>query len=112
MQLTRCNPPSGPLEPAPSSSLREAAAGERWEGFWCADDERHYTRRTRANGAVEWYRIAEAEEPRRFRARRKAATILPFPARATSSRMMVGRYRGQAMIVGTSRRGGEPRESR
>ena len=66
-------------------------------------DERFYTR-CLAHGTERWYRIAEltvaggAYRPR-------ASRVLPFPVSPeVSPRMLVGRYRGQAMIVGTRRR--------
>lgn len=104
MHLTPCNRPAGILEPAPSTSLREAAAGEQWDGFWCVADGRHYSRSTARDGSVRWFRIADDAAPR-LKARRKAAQVVPFPMpECAEPRMLVGRYRGQAMLVGTRRR--------
>ncbi|MGH8526464.1 MAG: hypothetical protein ACREXY_20320, partial [Gammaproteobacteria bacterium] len=51
VQLRLCNPPTGPLESAPRSALREDTANERWEGFWCVADERYYARCVRRDGS-------------------------------------------------------------
>ena len=68
MHLLRCNPPQGSLESAPRTSLRADSAQERWEGFWCADDDRYYTRCARADGSEQWYRFAYEN----------TARVLPF----------------------------------
>lgn len=105
MHLSPCHAPPGQLEPAPSTSLREAAAGEQWDGFWCVADERYYTRCTGPSGRVQWYRIDERAVSARLGARAKSAAIIRFPARHVATpRMIVGRYQGRAMIVGTRRR--------
>jgi hypothetical protein len=103
VQLVPCIRPEGALEPAPATSLREAAAGERWEGFWSVADERFYARCSTAAGSERWFRITDVSEV--ARERRRETRILPFPHRADRSpRMMVGRYRGKAMLVGTRQR--------
>jgi hypothetical protein len=106
VQLVPCIRPDGPLEPAPATSLGAAEAGERWEGFWCVADERFYTRCTSAAGRERWYRIADLSGEARP-TRRGSARVLAFPVHAAARpRMLVGRYRGQAMLVGTSARRG------
>jgi hypothetical protein len=66
VDLQRCSPPQGRLEPAPRTSLRAPdAAGETqdsWDGFW-GTDERYYTRCTRSDGSELWYRITDQVEP-------------------------------------------------
>lgn len=94
MQLVPCLPPEGVLEPAPGTSLRTAAAGEHWDGFWRLADERFYTRCVSASGE-RWFRIADVAQAR------PSARVIVFPAARPSPRMFVGRYRGQAMLVGT-----------
>lgn len=94
MHLVPCIPPEGVLEPAPGTSLREAAAGEQWDGFWSVDDERFYTRCVSASGE-RWFRIADIARTQ------PAARVILFPVARQSPRMFVGRYRGQAMLVGT-----------
>lgn len=97
MHLVPCIPPQGALEPAPGTSLREAAAGEHWAGFWSVDDERFYTRCLSAAGE-QWFRIADIAQTQR------AARVIVFPVARQSPRMFVGRYRGRAMLVGTRSR--------
>ena len=86
------------------TSLREAEAGERWEGFWSVADERYYARSLDTAGVERWFRIADIETTQRI-GRRAATRVLPFPmSTAAVPRMIVGRYRGVAMIVGARRR--------
>ncbi len=102
MHLVPCIRPEGALESAPASSLRAASAGERWEGFWSVADERFYTRCTGPDGREAWYRIVDLAAPK---TRRRDPRVLPFPSRADRRpQMMVGRYRGKAMLVGTQQR--------
>jgi hypothetical protein len=102
VHLTPCHRPTGLLEPAPSTSLREAADGEQWEGFWCVADERYYARCTTAQ-TERWYRIIEHQDATRRRER--GPRVLPFPgSERVMPRMIVGRYRGRAMLVGTRRK--------
>lgn len=104
MHLTPCNRPTGVLEPAPATSLREAASDGQWDGFWCVADERYYTRCVSA-GVERWFRIADDAHTLRLIPRPRRANGIPFPVAANAvPRMIVGRYRGQAMIVGTRRR--------
>lgn len=103
MHLVPCRRPAGALEPAPATSLRALADSEAWEGFWSVEDERFYTR-CLVDGNERWYCIADIALERSAR-RRVASRVIPFPVAAEASpRMIVGRYRGQAMIVGTRRR--------
>jgi hypothetical protein len=103
VHLVPCIRPEGPLEPAPATSLGKAGAGEHWEGFWSLTDERFYTRRVTSTGAEQWFRIGDLGESRL--PRQRDVRVLPFPARFDRGpRMIVGRYRGNAMIVGTQRR--------
>ena len=101
MHLIPCSRPTGALEPAPGTSLREAAAGEEWAGFWSIADERFYTRCVSLTSGERWFRIADASEAHPAP---DVARVLPFPFRRTPTspapRMMVGRYRGHAMLVG------------
>ena len=104
VHLIRCHRPSGALEPAPSTSLREPAEGEQWAGFWCLTDDRYYARCSSTAGE-RWFLIADgADDLAPGRRRRARSNVVAFPRTATSPRMIVGRYRGQAMIVGTRRR--------
>lgn len=112
MHLTPCNRPTGVLEPAPATSLREAASDGQWDGFWCVADERYYTRCVSA-GVERWFRIADDANALRLISRPRRANGIPFPvAENAVPRMIVGRYRGQAMIVGTRRRREPARGSR
>jgi hypothetical protein len=76
VHLIPCNPPQGSLEQAPRTSLRPPArrlsdsGQERWEGFWCVDDERYYTRCVRADLSEEWYRIHDSGTAKVLRFRR------------------------------------------
>lgn len=102
MQLVPCNQPAGPLEPAPSTSLREGGQDEVWEGFWSLDDERYYTRRVATDGGEKWFRIADlGVAPRR---RKEGTAVLAFPIGTRGERgvpgVIVGRYRGRSMLVG------------
>ena len=66
------------------------------------EDERFYTRCLVA-GTERWYCIADLSD--RVARRGRASRVLAFPLTPEASpRMFVGRYRGQAMIVGTRRR--------
>ncbi len=111
MHLVPCIRPEGQLEPAPATSLGKAAAGEQWDGFWSLTDERFYTRRTTFTGGESWFRIGDLGESRQPRQRQPR--VLPFPVRLDRApRMIVGRYRGNAMLVGTQQRRGPSRVER
>ena len=58
MHLVPCRQPKGKLDRAPRTSLSEDSASDNWDGFWC--DERYYTRRTRRDGTVRWFTIADS----------------------------------------------------
>ena len=58
MHLVPCSEPKGELDKAPRSSLCENSASERWDGFWC--EERYFIRRTRRDGTVRWFTIADS----------------------------------------------------
>lgn len=83
----------------------DVVEGERWEGFWCLDDEKYYARCLAANGREFWYRIADDADVR----------VLPFKRRATGisaprSVMMFGRVGRRSVLVGRySRRNGAVR---
>lgn len=100
MHLIPCKRPIGTLERAPATSLGAPVEGAVCEGFWGAD-ERYYARCRRADGSEAWFRIAD-EGTRSPRQRREAA-VLVFPS-VPVPRLMVGRYRGRAMLVGTRQR--------
>lgn len=57
MDLVTCAAPSGTLQPAPLTGLRQSTASEKWEGFW--DDDAYVARCTASDGRVEWYRLEE-----------------------------------------------------
>ena len=63
MDIIACPAPDGALdgslESAPLSSLLPADADASWRAFWGQDD-RYYACLTTADGAVRWFRIAEA----------------------------------------------------
>lgn len=85
--------------------MRLVATGGQWDGFWCLADGRHYTRCIDVAGGERWFRIADDAATARLNPRRKRANGIPFPASAgTEPRMIVGRYRGKAMLVGARRR--------
>lgn len=73
MHLVPCSPPKGELDRAPRTSLSENSASENWDGFW--SDERYYTRCTRSDGRVQWYRIVDTAVTRPWR---NAPRVLPF----------------------------------
>ena len=103
VHLISCARPKGILEPAPATSLGEAVEGEQWDGFWCDDDERFYARCVAAAGTERWFRIGDVAET--ARAAGRPARVLAFRAPSPNApRMIVGRYRGQAMLVGTRAR--------
>jgi hypothetical protein len=58
VHLVPCYPPKGELDRAPRTSLSENSASECWDGFWCG--ERYFTRRTRRDGSVRWFTIADS----------------------------------------------------
>ena len=76
MHLVPCIAPKGKLDRAPRTSLTEDSASESWDGFW--SDEHYFARCTRADGRIEWYRIADTPVTRRWRS---ATRVLPFKRR-------------------------------
>ena len=90
MHLVPCARPSGALEEAPRTSLRQEGDGNRWDGFWCAGDEGYYTRCTHGDGSEEWFRMADegAATPAKDQA------VIPLRTRAEASR-------GRTMLCGT-----------
>lgn len=75
MHLANCSPPhpKDALEPAPAPStalLGEPVDGEHWDGFWSHLSDAYYVRRTRHDGAVEWYQVADDDSN---------ATVTPDP---------------------------------
>src|SRR5687767_1470584 len=98
VHLVPCHPPVGELDGAPRSSLSENSASESWDGFW--SEERYYTRCTRADGSVQWYRVAD--ERNTFTARSFTARVLPL--RPGNRRMLLVGSRDRAILIGTSKR--------
>lgn len=105
MHLVPCARPSGVLEEAPSTSLRQEAEGERWDGFWCAGDEGYYTRCTRPDGSEQWFRVAdEASVPTPV-----DVAVLPLRSRAITARgrtmlFVTGSVNARGVLVGTAHR--------
>lgn len=112
VQLLPCQRPSGSLESAPRTSLRDDSEHGQWEGFWSIADEGYYTRCTRGDGSEQWYRVCD--EPRtgilpfRLAALVPAATRTPDAPRA----FMVSTIGKRSMLVGTWRRRVRPERSR
>jgi hypothetical protein len=113
MHLVACQTPQGPLEDAPLSALLAADVeqGDRWEAFWSADS--YLVRCTRAEGAIEWFMVADDEaaivppdEQVAERGRRATATrVIQFPLRQMQTRVVVAKGPdGRGMLVGTARR--------
>lgn len=108
MHLVACAIPTEPLEVAPRTALlADLTEGERWEGFWSADV--YFARCTRANGDVQWYRLADDDSTER-RPRRQdkteGARVLNFPTRARlQTRVVVAQGPdGRRMLVGAAHR--------
>ena len=104
VDLHRSSQPNGTLERAPRTALRlqarEAEPNEQWDGFWCVEDDRYYTRCTRADGAVEWYTIRDAAPAAVRHARTR---VIPFRRRSTAI-VFVSRRDQAPVLVGVSRR--------
>ena len=98
MHLVPSTPPTGTLEVAPRTALRESTSREQWDGFWCVDDDRYYARCSRSDGTVRWFRIAEA----RVRVRRDAR-VLPLRrltyVSAVRRTILLGRYGRRSILV-------------
>jgi hypothetical protein len=66
MNLVACEAPTGALDAAPQTALRQDSSTERWTGFWGTDD-RYYARCTTTAGQVAWFcfdpPVAPAEIP-------------------------------------------------
>jgi len=54
MNLVACEAPTGALDAAPQTALRQDSSTERWTGFWGTDD-RYYARCTTTAGDVAWF---------------------------------------------------------
>lgn len=106
MHLVACATPQEPLEDAPRSALlADLTESERWEGFWSSD--LYYVRCTRADGSVQWYRLADDEgADAKSRRRQEGARVLNFPVRARlQTRVVVAKSPdGRRMLVGTAHR--------
>jgi hypothetical protein len=109
VHLLPCSPPTGSLESAPRTSLRDDSAYVRWEGFWCVADEGYYARGVRADGTEQWYRIAD--EDLRAHVEPRVLTLRPRNARHAHTRMLLVRpSEGRLpILIGTSRRGSRAR---
>jgi hypothetical protein len=112
MHLVACQTPQGPLEDAPISALlsAELGAGDRWQGFWAADN--YLLRCTRHDGTIEWFAVADdapSVEPTKEAERRRRGSgtrVLQFPLRQMQTRVVVAKGPdGRGMLVGTARRG-------
>lgn len=105
MHLVACPTPQEPLEDAPRSALlADLTEGERWEGFWSSD--LYFVRCTRADGSVEWFRLADDVQEGAPR-RNEGTRVLQFPLRAPrlQTRVLVATSpAGRRMLVGTAGR--------
>ena len=104
MHLVACATPSEPLENAPKTALlADLTEGERWEGFWSADV--YFARCTRANGDVQWYRLADDESVERRPRKSDGARVLSFPTNGRlQTRVVVAEGPGgRRMLVGNAR---------
>lgn len=101
MHLVACATPHEPLEDAPRTALlADSAEGERWDGFWSADSDAYYVRRTVAGGDIEWYQLADdAVSPKRAEPR-----VLTFRSKTRSQFVVAQSPSGRRMLVGTARR--------
>jgi len=112
MHLVACQTPQGPLEDAPLSALlsAEVEQGDHWEAFWSSDA--YLVRRTRPDGSVEWFMVADdetpiavAEEVTERRRRGTGTRVLQFPLRQMQTRVVIAKGPdGRGMLVGTARR--------
>ena len=112
MHLVACQAPEEPLEDAPISALlsAELGVGDRWEGFWSADN--YLLRCTRKDGTVDWFAVADDEAPAadaakstERRGRGTGTRVLQFPLRPMQTRVVVAQGpNGRGMLVGTARR--------
>lgn len=105
MHLVACATPQEPLENAPRSALlADLTEGEQWEGFWSSD--LYYVRCTRADGAVEWFQLADDAEQDKAATRKGGTRVLNFPVRARlQTRVVVAKSPdGRRMLVGTAGR--------
>jgi hypothetical protein len=113
MHLVACLPPQEPLEIAPRSALlADLTDGEEWEGFWALD--LYYVRCTRADGSVEWFRLADDDSRNERGDRRKETRVLHFPTshRPLQTRVLVAKSPdGRRMLVGTATRSSAQRRS-
>ena len=108
MQLLPCNRPTGLLESAPQTSLRDDSEQERWEGFWSVADEHYYTRCIRTDGAEQWYRLVD-EAPRDDTRHWGDGRAISFSSRPGGRASFVGMrllaaQGGRPILVGKSRR--------
>ena len=111
MHLAICSPPhpQDALEvaPAPSAALlSEHVDGDQWDGFWSADSDGYYIRRTHGDGGTQWYQVVDdggtqgpvSVDPRvlEFRPQRRAQhRVAVIVARSPG---------GRRMLVGTAGR--------
>lgn len=102
MHLVACDTPHEPLEDAPRTALlADSAEGDRWDGFWSADSDAYFVRRTLASGGTEWYQLADDDvSPRRGAEPR----VLTFRSKTRSQFVVAQSPSGRRMLVGTARR--------
>jgi hypothetical protein len=104
VQLLPCPRPSGSLESAPRTSLRDDSERGQWEGFWSVADGRYYTCCTRSNGTEQWYRVSDEPKSDILPFRRAPLVPASGPTRDAPRAFMVSTLGKRSMLVGTWRR--------
>jgi hypothetical protein len=103
MHLVICARPEEPLEVAPQTALlAEPAEGDQWEGFWSAESDDYFVRRTRVNGATEWFRVEDDAGATRT-GEGRPLEIRPA-SRGRVSLIVARSPNGRRMLVGSARR--------
>lgn len=91
--------------PPPSAALlSEPVDGDAWDGFWSHFSDAYYVRRTRPDGATEWYQVAD-DDAKAVAA--PDARVLEFrPQPRTKHRVVIVARSpgGRRMLVGTAGR--------
>lgn len=106
MHLVSCATPHEPLEAAPRTALlADLVEGERWDGFWSAESDAYYVRRTRDGGEVEWFEVADEDAPAKAEPDARVLALQPRGHASTRVAVIVARSpNGRRMLVGTARR--------
>lgn len=108
MHLVSCACPSEPLEDAPRTALlADLIEGEQWDGFWSSTSDAYFVRRTRDDGATEWFNLADdaSATPAPADAHTRILMLRPKTTRRSRVAVVVAQSpSGQRMLVGSARR--------